>query len=74
MRYFAITLFVLLSGPAFSAQAHMGTPQEQAACRRDATRFCRNELGNDMAVGQCLQQHRTRLRRSCKKVLARHGM
>lgn len=75
MRYLALTFLILLSGgvPSF-AQGHMGTPQEQAACRRDATRFCRKELGNDMAVQQCLQEHRAKLTRSCQKVFASHGM
>ena len=75
MRYLALTFLIFLSGTASSsAQGHMGTPQEQAACRRDATHFCRKELGNDMAVQGCLQQHRTRLSRSCQKVFASHGM
>lgn len=75
MRYFALTFLIFLSSAApSSAQGHMGTPQEQAACRSDAKHFCRKELGNDMAVQQCLQEHRTRLSRSCQKVFASHGM
>jgi hypothetical protein len=75
MRYLPLTLLILLSSTAASfAQGHMGTPQEQAACRRDATHFCRKELGNDMAVQQCLQEHRRKLTRSCQKVFASHGM
>jgi len=56
------------------AQGHMGTPQEQAACRRDAQRFCRQQMSDDMAVQQCLQQHRTTLSKSCQKVFESHGM
>jgi hypothetical protein len=75
MRYLAITFLILVSGTApSSAQGHMGTPQEQAACRRDATHFCRKQLGDDMAVQQCLQEHRTKLSRSCQKVFASHSM
>ncbi|WP_442894657.1 hypothetical protein [Bradyrhizobium sp. AZCC 1577] len=56
------------------SQGHMGTPQEQQACRRDAQRFSRQQLGDDGAVQQCLQQNRTRLSKSCQKVFASHGM
>jgi hypothetical protein len=59
--------------PAF-AQGHMGTPQEQNACSRDAQRFCRKELGNDGAVQGCLQANRGKLSRSCRKVFESHGM
>ncbi|KYK45948.1 hypothetical protein [Bradyrhizobium sp. 191] len=63
----------LSSAPAF-AQGHMGTPQEQKACSRDASRFCRKELGNDMAVQSCLQANRAKLSRACSKVFQSHGM
>jgi hypothetical protein len=49
-------------------------PQEQAACRRDASRFCRQQLADDFAVQQCLLQNRARLSRSCQKVFQSHGM
>jgi hypothetical protein len=75
MRHLVLTFLIVLAGTApSSAQGHMGTPQEQAACKKDATRFCRKELGDDMAVSQCLQQNRTRLTKSCQNVLASHGM
>jgi hypothetical protein len=55
-------------------QGHMGTPQEQNACSRDASRLCRKDLGNDNAVQSCLQANRGKLSRSCSKVFASHGM
>lgn len=60
-------------GPAL-AQGHAGTPQEQQACSRDASRFCRKDLGNDGAVQGCLQAHRAKLSSACRKVFERHGM
>jgi hypothetical protein len=63
----------LASPPAF-AQGHAGTPQEQQACSRDASRLCRKDLGNDGAVQSCLQANRTKLSRSCRKVFESHGM
>jgi len=46
MRYLAPAVLILLSAISSSsfAQGHMGTPQEQQACRRDASRFCRQQL------------------------------
>jgi hypothetical protein len=63
----------LPSAPAL-AQGHMGTPQEQQACTRDAQRFCRKDLGNDGAVQSCLQANRAKLSKSCSKVFQSHGM
>lgn len=75
MRSVALIVVVLLSETSLSfAQGHMGTPQEQQACRRDAQRFCRKQLDNDFAVQQCLQMNRRRLSKSCQRVFASHGM
>ncbi|WP_027582620.1 hypothetical protein [Bradyrhizobium sp. Ai1a-2] len=75
MRSVVLVLVILLSETSLSfAQGHMGTPQEQQACRRDAQRFCRKQLGDDNAVQQCLQQNRTRLSKNCQRVFASRGM
>ena len=75
MRSILLIPIILLTGTSLSfAQGHMGTPQEQQACSRDAQRFCRQQLGNDGEVQQCLQQNRTKLSKSCQKVFASHGM
>jgi hypothetical protein len=70
-------VILLLSIGLCSASAqggHLGTPQEQKACSRDASHFCRKQLGDDSSVQQCLQQNRTKLSRACKKVFESHGM
>jgi hypothetical protein len=59
---------------AWAQSGHPGTPQEQQACSRDASRFCRKQLGDDTAVQHCLQQHRAKLSAPCKKVFESHGM
>jgi hypothetical protein len=64
----------LVSNSPASAQGHAGSPQEQQACSRDASRLCRKELGNDNAVQGCLQANRAKLSRSCRKVFESHGM
>jgi hypothetical protein len=69
----AITLSSLALSTAAFAQS-MGTPQEQAACTRDAQRFCRNVISQgDMAVLACFQQNRPKISRACDAVLRSHG-
>ena len=63
-----------LSDASAFAQGQMGTPQERKACTRDAQRFCRKDLGNDLAVRGCLQANRAKLSKSCSKVFQSHGM
>jgi hypothetical protein len=75
MRILTIA-FLLLFTQTYAALAqgsHQGTPQEQQACTRDASRFCRSLLGDDGAVQNCLQQNRARLSRACRAVFAAHG-
>ena len=68
-----ILAFALLvtSVPVAMAQ---GTPQERQACTRDAQRLCRQNLGDDGAVQNCLQTNRARLSKACKTVFESHGM
>ncbi|WBL77445.1 hypothetical protein I3J27_31195 [Bradyrhizobium xenonodulans] len=70
----AVTLTAVASSVSAFAQGHMGTPQEQNACSRDASKFCRKDLGNDGAVQGCLQANRAKLSKSCSKVFQGHGM
>ena len=74
MRVFLVLFLVISGASAALAQTHQGTQTEQQACSRDASRFCRKDLGNDGLVQQCLQQNRTRLSASCKAVFQSHGM
>ncbi len=75
MRKFAIVFILMLAPHAGAwAQGYPGTPQEQQACTRDASRFCRRELGDDNAVQRCLQEHRSKLTRACRRVFESHGM
>jgi hypothetical protein len=71
---FALAVFLSTLPSLVLAQGHMGTPQEQKACSRDAKRFCRPQLGDDNAVQQCLMQNRSRLSKSCSGVFQSHGM
>jgi hypothetical protein len=71
IRLAVAVAIVVASVPVAMAQ---GTPQERRACTRDAQRLCRQDLGNDGAVQNCLQTHRTRLSKACSRVFASHGM
>jgi len=73
MRVLFAFLFATIAVSPALAQTHQGTQQEQQACSRDASRFCRKDLGNDGAVQQCLQQNRTKLSAACKSVFQSHG-
>ena len=74
MKKLAFALMLLIANVPLALAQHGGTPQEQNACSRDASRFCRKDLGNDGAVQSCLQQNRARLSASCRKVFESHGM
>jgi hypothetical protein len=71
---FIVSLVLAGTSASFAQGGVMGTPQEQKACSRDASRFCRKQLGDDTAVQQCLQQNRAKLSSGCQKVFQSHGM
>lgn len=77
MRYsliVALSVAASMTAGGVAQAQHAGTQTEQSACSRDASRFCRKDLGNDNAVQQCLQTKRASLSAACKKVFASHGM
>jgi hypothetical protein len=72
-----LTLTAIVAGFAISIGAAnaAGTQQEQAACSRDAVKFCRPFLSQgDLSVLSCLQQNRPRLSKACKAVLLKNGV
>ena len=71
-RLMLLAAFVTLSSSAF---AESGTPQEQAACRRDVRKFCHalKPQDGDEAFHKCLQSHRNELSEACRNVLMGHG-
>ena len=50
-----------------------GTPEEQAACKPDSQRFCKEAMPDTFLVLACLQKNRHRISSACQKVLANHG-
>ena len=50
-----------------------GTPEEQAACAPDSTRYCKALEPNQLAVLGCLQRNRAKIAVACRRVLESHG-
>ena len=73
--FFALTLLsVSISSGAIAQQQRSGTPDEQKACSRDVSRFCRPLMDQgDFVVLACLQQNRPKLTKACSQVLTSHG-
>ena len=79
-----VALLALLSSPALAQEPNQpppstqgglfqGTPEEQAACSPDATRFCKDSFPDTFKVLACLKTNREKLRQACRKVLETHG-
>jgi hypothetical protein len=69
---FAVTrvlpLVLMISGA--SAQ----TTEQDAACARDVTRYCRAVMNDDdLVILSCLKQNRAKLSKACAKVLTDNG-
>ena len=76
MRKFFIALALLSVSVSTGAiaQQRSGTPDEQKACSRDVSRFCRAVMDQgDFTVLACLQQNRAKLTKACSQVLTNHG-
>jgi hypothetical protein len=52
-----------------------GTSQEEAACRRDVRRFCRDipDSAGSLSFLMCLKENRAKISKACQNVLASHG-
>jgi hypothetical protein len=68
-------LSVTAAGAAFAAEPqHSGTDEEQKACAKDVTKFCRPLMDQgDLVILSCLQQNRPKLTAACNQVLVSHG-
>lgn len=54
-------------------QMFQGTPQDQAACRPDSSRFCKDAEPDQFRVLACLKENRAKISVPCQNVLKRNG-
>ncbi|MET3911545.1 hypothetical protein ABID59_005909 [Bradyrhizobium sp. S3.3.6] len=67
-------LAALLLAAALPATAQSGpTPQEQMACRGDASKFCAEHIGKPPQMNACLRENKAKLSDSCRKVVESRG-
>ena len=72
----ALLLAVVASSVvATAAVAQQSRADQERACGRDVTRFCKPVMdAGDMVILSCLQQNRTKISPSCQKVLKDNGV
>jgi Cysteine rich repeat len=74
MKKSAYVALVFSMAVGSSASAQSGpTPQEQMACRSDASKFCAEHIGKPPQMNACLRENKARLSDSCRKVVESHG-
>jgi hypothetical protein len=75
VRSVTVAIALLLSIPAL-AQTQVGphSVKDDDACDRDAHRFCKEAIPDQMRVLSCLQTNRPKLSKACQVVLQSHGV
>ena len=70
----SVLAVLLLAAAAQTAAAQSGpTPQEQMACRGDASKFCAEHVGKPPQMNACLRENKSKLSDGCRKVVESHG-
>jgi hypothetical protein len=65
---------LLLVTATLPASAQSGpSPQEQMACRGDASKFCAEHIGKPPQMNACLRENKSKLSDSCRKVVESRG-
>ncbi|WP_284271310.1 cysteine rich repeat-containing protein [Bradyrhizobium iriomotense] len=65
---------VVLASTVLPVSAQSGpTPQEQMACRGDASKFCAEHIGKPPQMNACLRDNKAKLSDACRKVIESHG-
>lgn len=62
---------IIASTPAIAQQAP--TRAEQLACRSDAQKFCREQIGNPPQMNACLKANKAKLSEACRGVVESRG-
>src|SRR5437762_963999 len=65
-----LVLFAVLPTGVSAQEGHLGSPQQQRACRADVLRLCRTvQNKDDFAMANCLKAHVTKLSPACRQAL-----
>ncbi|MCP3463019.1 cysteine rich repeat-containing protein [Bradyrhizobium sp. CCGUVB23] len=65
---------MMLASTVVPVSAQSGpTPQEQMACRGDASKFCAEHIGKPPQMNACLRDNKAKLSDACRKVVESHG-
>lgn len=68
-RVLVVSALLLAAMPAaFAQQQSRGTPEQQRACRGDATKFCRG-LTTDTEIYECLKRNAAQISKACRNVI-----
>lgn len=74
LKFALISAMLLVTASVAQAQQRSGTQQEQEACSRDVTRFCRKVIDQgDFTILACLKENRPKISKACNAVLLSHG-
>jgi hypothetical protein len=75
VRSVSLAIALFLSTAAL-AQNQVGphTDRDDDACERDAHRFCKDAIPDQIRVLSCLQINRPKLSKACQVVLQSHGV
>ena len=67
---FGVLTLVIGSAQDLRAQGHLGSVQQQRACRPDVLRHCRARMDeSDYAISDCLRAHARTLSPACREAL-----
>jgi hypothetical protein len=75
VRSATLAIALVLSTAAMAeTQVAPHSNQDDDACDRDAHRFCKEAIPDQMRVLACLQVNRVKLSKACQVVLQSHGV
>jgi type II secretory pathway component PulL len=75
LRSVTLAIALILSTAAMAQnQAGPHSEKDEDACDRDAHRFCKDAIPDQMRVLACLQMNRPKLSKACQGVLQSHGV
>jgi hypothetical protein len=68
LQLLAVSLAIMSSAVFAQGEPHMGSPQQQRACRVDALRHCQG-VHEDIAIADCLKANAPKLHLACRQSL-----